>query len=92
MAFESTCHSSSLPVQSLGKQKRPKLIQKSEIQRALGVGLMWMSEATQAVALLHKYGKHGVTLRQHVIEMCSDHTSKMGQHLLLMKLRKEEDQ
>ena len=52
----------------------------------------WMSEATQAVALLHKYGERDITLRQHVIETCSDHTSKMGQHLLLTKLRKEEDQ
>jgi hypothetical protein len=36
------------PVQAHGhKQKHLKLIRKSEVQRALGMGAMWMSEAAQ---------------------------------------------
>ena len=52
---------------------------------------MWMSEATQAVALLRKYGARGATPRDHIVEMCGDHTSKIGAHQLLTKLRKEDD-
>lgn len=72
------------------KRKRPTLIQKSEVQRALGVGATWMSEATQAVALLRKYGEHGSSPRQHVIDVCADHTSKIGARMLLSKLREED--
>ena len=72
------------------KRKHLTLIQKSEVQRVLGVGATWMSEATQAVALLHKYGKHGSLLRQHVIDVCADHTSKIGACMLLSKLREED--
>ena len=73
------------------QRKRPKLIKKSEVQRALGVGATWMSEAAQAVALLRKYGEHGSSSRQHVIDMCSDQKAKTGARALLFKLR-EEDQ
>jgi hypothetical protein len=66
------------------------LIQKSEVQRALGMGATWMSEAAQAVMLLRKYGEHGSSPRQHVIDMCSDQTTKIGARALLFKLRGEE--
>jgi hypothetical protein len=79
------------PVQAHGhKRKRPKLIQKSEVQRALGMGATWMSEVAQAIMLLRKYGEHGSSPRQHVIDMCSDQTTKIGAHALLFKLRGEE--
>ena len=68
-----------------------KLIKKSEVQRALGVGATWMSEAAQAITLLHKYAKHSSSLRPHVIDMCTDQMAKTGAHALLSKLR-EEDQ
>ena len=72
-------------------QKRPKLIKKSEVQRALGVGATWMSEAAQAIALLRKYGEHGSLPRPHVVDMCTDQMAKTGARALLSKLR-EEDQ
>ena len=31
------------------------------------------------------------TPRDHIVEMCGDHTSKIGAHQLLTKLRKEDD-
>ncbi|KAI9573822.1 hypothetical protein HD554DRAFT_2166606 [Boletus coccyginus] len=72
------------------KRKRSKLIRKSEVQRALDVGATWMSEAAQAVALLRKYGKRGSSPRQHVVDMCSDQTTKIGARTLLFKLRGED--
>ncbi|KAF8129502.1 hypothetical protein EV363DRAFT_1584558 [Boletus edulis] len=72
------------------KRKGPRLIRKSEVQRALGVGATWMSEAMQAVALLRKYGRYGSSPRQHVVNMCSDQTSKIGARTLLTRLREED--
>ena len=72
-------------------RKRPKLIKKSEVQRALGVGATWMSKAAQAVALLCKYGEHGSSPRPHVVDMCTNQMTKTGARALLSKLR-EEDQ
>ena len=71
------------------RQKHKKLIRKGEVQQALGVGATWMSEATQAVALLCKYGEGGPSPRQHIIDMCSDQTAKVGARTLLSRLREE---
>ena len=49
-----------------------------------------MSEAAQAVALLRKYGEHGSSPRQHVVDMCGDQMTKIGAGRLLFKLREED--
>ena len=58
----------------------------------LGAGTTWMSEATPAVTLLWRYGKGGFSLRQHIVNMCSDQTAKIRICALLLRLREEQEQ
>ena len=80
-----------VPLRHSHRQKHKKLIQKGEVQQVLGVGAVWMLEVMQAVVLLCKYGEGGLSPRQHIIDMCSDQTAKIGTCMLLSRLGEDQE-